>query len=331
MRMFVEDYGGGPGVARQEVLWRCLRGLGDGVLRLSPDIPGLVAGLAGMTLLDIHTGNRLCRCVAACCPQGWSPEDNGACLYGRALSLHYGNERMLVLASLFSLCGLPPGSLLFFDAGGQLAQVLVPATPSARPAFEALISRHLHPHQDWLPVLDDAAHASRAPADDEISGLERLWCRCTDEAEFGRALASRGLCRARVYARLKDNLACPVAPETLPSVLSAAQSRSLALGLTLMLPGGCRQWHRGVPHARDWHDGVLSFCLGASRHQWQAGRIGSVWRVRRPGLSGIWTSLEVLDDRGDPALILDCGEEEPWHRLLAAMLYRPCPASALPK
>lgn len=320
MRIFRDDYGSGPGMDRGGMLWNCLRGLGDTVLRLRAGPGELVQALAGLPLLDVQAGNRVAHSAAACCPRESGPDEDGSWLYGASLALHYRREPALMLAPLRVGDARASPALLCFDAGGEPVQVLAPVDPVTEKHLEALIAAHLHPRQDCLPELETEPETTRAPLAGELSELERHWCQCGSEAEFVRELERRCLDRACLYRQIGDHYAAPVAPETLPSVLALAQMRTLELGLTQVLAHG-RQRFRAVPHARSWHGQRLFFCLGPSRHQWCCPRIGSVWRVRRPGLDGIETSLEVLDDRGRLALILWAEDERRWRRLLRDSLY----------
>lgn len=321
MRIFPEEYGSGPGRVRTGMLWQCLRGLGDTVLRVQAEPAALTRALASMPLLDIHAGNRVAHSAAACCPGGSGPDEDGAWLYGASLGVHYRETPTLMLATLRPLdTELAARSLLFFDGTGALVQALVPGEPATGQRLEKLISAHLHPRQDCLPELETAPETQRAPLAGELSELERHWCQCSTEAEFSRELERRQLDRARVYRQIGDQYAVPVAPENLPSVLALAQTRTLAIRMTQMLAHG-RQQFSAVPHARGWHGHRLFFCLGPSRHEWVCPRLGSVWRVRRPGLRGIETGLEVLDDEDRLALILAADDERRWRRLLGDSLY----------
>ncbi len=321
MRIFPEEYHSGPGRAHAGTLWHCLRGLGDTVFRIHAEPVALTRALASMPLLNIHAGNRLARSAAACCPRERGPDEDGAWLYGASLELHYRRTPELMLATLRPLdAELSARSLLLFDRAGELVQALVPGEPATGQRLEQLIGAHLHPRQDCLPELETAPETQRAPRAGELSELERHWCQCLSEAEFSRELQRRRLERARVYHRIGDQYALPVAPETLPSVLAMAQARTLAIRMTQLWAHGRQRFH-AVPHARGWHGRRLYFCLGPSRHEWSCPRLGSVWRVRRPGLRGIETSLEVLDDQGRLALILAADEEHHWRRLLRDSLY----------
>jgi hypothetical protein len=321
MRIFPEEYGSDPGRVHTGTLWHCLRGLGDTVLRIHPEPAALTRALAPMPLLDIHAGNRMAYSAAAFCPSETGPDEDGAWLYGASLGLQYGRAPELMLATLRPLdTDLSARSLLFFDGGGALVQALIPGEPVTGQHLDTLIGEHLHPRQDCLPELEPAPATQRAPRAGELSALERHWCQCSTEREFSRELERRQLERARVYRQMGDQYAARVAPETLPSVLTMAQSRTQAIRLTQLLAHGRQDFH-AVPHARSWHGHRLFFCLGPSRHEWDCPRLGSVWRVRRPGLRGIETSLEVLDDQGRLALILAADDERRWRRLLGDALY----------
>lgn len=318
MRIFPDGYGSGPGPARDEILWNCLRGLGDTVLRLHAGPRALSAALAQLPLINVHGANRLARSCAACCPSANGPDEQGAWLYGRSMAIHYRRGSALLLASRMP----PVPTLLFFDAGGSLTQALAPAGEGSERCLDALINDHLHPRQDCLPELVSRPETPRPPLAGELSELERRWRQSDSEAAFTRELQARGLDRACVYRQIGDQYAAPVAPETLASVLALAQARGLAVQLTQLLAQTSQQFN-AVPHARSWHGDRLSFCLGPSRHEWHCRYLGALWRVRRPGLQGIETSLEVLDDRGQLALVLAGNRERPWRRLLADTVYPP--------
>lgn len=321
MRIFPEDYASGPGRVQTGMLWHCLRGLGDSVLRLQADPAALTRRLASMSLLHIEAGNRLAFTAAACCPWERGPDEDGAWLYGASLALHYGHAPELMLATVgTSQPELSRRGLLFFDSKGALVQTLMPGEPLTGHQLDQLISTHLHPRQDCLPELEPTLDSRRAPRASELSQLERYWCQCATEPEFRRELHRMRLERVQVYQRIGDQYAAPVAPETLPSVLALAQTRGLALRLTQVLAHGRQHFH-AVPHARGWHGHRLSFCLGSSRHEWFCPRLGGVWRVRRPGASGIETTLEVLDEQGRLALLLGADDERRWRRLLGDSLY----------
>lgn len=317
-------------------LGACLATLGDRVLRLQDEPARLFRALRRFGQLEAGTANRACSL--------WQTTAHGDLEYAAVCGVArlrrgpvtlecFPRQWAAVLAVLAPVAGIAPRSLLCFDAHGALRhQWHVPAG-SAGLAFEELVCALLHPDQRDLPrprplvAPVEAAHV-------DLAALEQGWSVLREPADFAGLLRRHGLRRLRAYRLVRDKFARPVSLDSVPALLSLGAARQTPLSLRCGNRGAVQRFEGALPLPA-WQGDTLCVRQGGLRFSLSMRDVASVWRVRKPSVDGVVTTIELFDGQDERVLTISGArgygrmELPSWRALLADSLLPPEPGRAV--
>ncbi|EKF75473.1 hypothetical protein A11A3_03914 [Alcanivorax hongdengensis A-11-3] len=316
-----------PVAASPSLFRQCGGALGDRVLRLQEEPLAILKALYRLGNLVVTTfsaGSRVSQNMhypVLHDGEWWLEAVGQRCRLRQSLQVDHWHS---VLAVLEPVGDLPARSLLFFDRHGDALQQMAVAPGSGGLAFEELVCAMLHPDQQRLCFPGDVDRRQGRGLD-SLTELERDWTRSDDEDSFSRLLMRYGNRRAHLYRAVRDSFACPLRPETLPAVLASAAdsdtATTLCVGnrgvrLCMSAPWSAPRWQGNHCHLA--HNGALVSLDMA--------RVGSLWRLRKPGDGQVLTALEALDEKGEWLWTLSAGDEDEarWRTLLGNSVIRQC-------
>ena len=286
-------------------LAQCAASLGDSVLRLQDEPAAILKGLYRCGSVQLTSGTRSCRVSVRADYRNLCLGSGGVGYLTKPsgmLNVQLSQWRT-VLAAVAPVGDIPARSLLFFDRQGELVhQVTV---SSAGFAFEELVCAMLHPEQHSLPLPEPLARYDAVDVD--VCALERDWSSACDDECFERMLLDHGISRFLAMRFVRDSYALAVQPESVVSLLGMIAEHGAAVSLSVSNKG-CEQRIVGVPNIFAWQGNNISIQLQESRLMLRPENIACCWRVRRRGLHGIRTDVELFDTQGVLALTITNGD-----------------------
>ncbi|WP_293776360.1 ChuX/HutX family heme-like substrate-binding protein [uncultured Oxalicibacterium sp.] len=190
-------------------------------------------------------------------------------------------------------------SFQIFDKNGDAVHKVYVDDEKGVAAFEKLTADFKAQNQkpDWSVAMAKIKPA-KPLSDMDIRDLRNAWHEMTDVHEFQRLVSDFGISRERAFELIGKESAYKISGKSVEALLKDASKRHQPIMVFLSNPG-MTQIYSGVienPVAKDGWFNVLDpdFDL----HLRQSG-IDHGWVVRRPARSGIITSVEFYDNKGN--------------------------------
>jgi len=236
-----------------------------------------------------------------------------------AIARGEGGELRMLLSrwnSAWAVCskqvpGAPEG-LHIFDRHGDSALRILLDTQTDRKAWGALVGRLRAPlQQEALNLEPVPLPASPAEGEHDAQAFRELWSSLRDVRDFYRLMRSWNLTREQAYQLVGPAYAQRLRVQGVQEVLERLARDEVPVSLAL-----------GNRAAIQVHMGAIE-CVGRAGHlltildplhtaQINTRAMRGAWVVRRNGLEGMQTVVEVLTDYGDVAATLRPAELDDW-------------------
>jgi len=189
-------------------------------------------------------------------------------------------------------------SLEFFDEDGTAVHKIFLDHASDIRAYEALVDRHRHPDQSpELPIRPRSPRVERTGAVD-VAAHYAAWGSFEDGDAPAEALRRFRAERLRALRQAPPMLACPVAVQALPRVLTWVAADATPIGVSVASVGVIQTAGGPIRRAyatRHW----LTVRDPGHAVRVRLDRIASAWVVRTPTRAGVVASLEAFDRAGE--------------------------------
>lgn len=197
----------------------------------------------------------------------------------------------------------PMRSLQYFDPHGDAAHKIYLREASDVAAYDALIARHRTPSQDRALSVAPPPPAEAPRPHDSIDGpgFVSAFRAMQDTHEFFGLLRRFGLPRLQALGLLSQEFTQRAAPDALRRVLHGAAAITLPI-MVFVSSRGVVQIHTGpVENIKQVGAWLNVLDPGFNLHV-DEGLLAEAWRVRKPTVDGLVSSLEVYDTAGHLAL-----------------------------
>jgi putative hemin transport protein len=296
--------------------------VGAGVTRLVPDWDALLAGLP--TLGHVMALTRNATVVHERRGTYGAPEGQGHV----RLVLGPDIDLRLFVGQWRAAYAIDAGgrrSVQVFDGHGDAVHKVHLVEGSDGEAFEALV----HALATEVPAPARTPRPPRAAErpDDEIDvpGFRAGWAALTDTHDFFGLLRRFGVTRSQALRLAPPGFADPLSTDALAEALGRSADAGLPIMAFVGNPG-CIQIHTGPVHRVVPTGGWLNVLDPAFNLHVRADRIAACWRVHKPTLDGVVTSLEVFDV-DDELCVQLFGARKPgkaqdvgWERIVGAIV-----------
>lgn len=190
-------------------------------------------------------------------------------------------------------------SLQLFDKHGEAVHKVHLRDASDVDAYEALVTRLLHPEQ--VQTLQVAAPvvsiAPEAPKTVDHAALEARWTSMTDVHQFISILRDFKLTRNEAVKAIGEDHAWPVETNSVSAMMRTSAEAQIPI-MCFVGSRGCIQIHSGpittVKPMGPW----LNVMDDTFHLHLRTDHIAEVWAVRKPATEGHVTSLEAYDASG---------------------------------
>ncbi len=216
-------------------------------------------------------------------------------------------------------------SLQFFNAAGQALHKIFLTKDSDREAFAQIKAAFTQEDQSCPEFTAPAAPPAEKPeAELDVEGFIQAWYALEDTHDFFGLLRKYGVSRTQALTLAPDDLAVEVETSSVRSMLEKAAEKEVPIMAFVGSPGVI-QIHTG-PIKRLLETGPWFNVLDPdfNLHLNEEG-VAKVWRVRKPTVDGVVTSLEAFDHEGKN-IAMFFGERKPgipedgrWRDLIEAL------------
>lgn len=191
-------------------------------------------------------------------------------------------------------------SLQVFDAQGMAIHKVYLTENSHKDAWEALKTRFKETEQS-CELTRVPLKARVPPCSDQKVDIEALrsgWAELKDTHHFHALLQRLGIARTQALRLAGKEWAESLSVDALPQVMNAAAAQQLPI---MIFVGNqhCIQIHTGTLTTLKWVDTWFNVLDSAFNLHLQTSGIHTLWRVRKPSVDGIITSLEAYDHNGE--------------------------------
>lgn len=217
-------------------------------------------------------------------------------------------------------------SLQVFDRQGVAVHKVYLTERSELAAWQPLIERFRAPQQSALLELRPRPQATPPRPDEAVDqqALREGWAALTDTHHFFALLKKHEVARVQAL-----RLAGPEWAETLPlGELTGTLERAGSGQVPIMVFVGnrhCIQIHTGRVENLRWMDTWFNVLDADFNLHLQTRGVSELWRVRKPSVDGVITSLEAFDAEGELVLQLfgerkpGKAEREDWRQLVESI------------
>lgn len=308
---------------------------GEGVVRIAPDVPTLLGGLAAVGEVMALTRNE-------------SAVHEKIGVYDK---VHVAGANAMVLGADIDLRIFPKAwahgfavekrdgeevrrSLQFFDASGEAVHKVHLRPASHLAAYEDLVGRMAAADQSpGLPRVAAAGNDNPDPQSGaDMSGLRDRWSAMTDVHQFAGLLRDLKLTRHQAVSAVGEDFAWTLDPGALQAMFAGAVDGGLPI-MCFVGNRGCIQIHSGpIRDVRPMGPWINVMDPGFHLHL-RADHVRELWAVRKPTKDGHVTSIEAFGADGGMIIQFfgkrsEGGAERPDWRRLAEGLPRAARAGA---
>jgi len=213
-------------------------------------------------------------------------------------------------------------SLQIFDKQGVAVMKVYLSAPERYAAFDELVARFAMPAQPL--ELEPAKERVVAEGPVDAALLRARWSALQDTHEFFPMLRELKLERTRAFAAVGEEWARSFHTDPTAALLELAAARGLSI---MVFAGnhGALNIHTGPVRRIVRMETWLNVLDPDFNLHLDTSLVHSVWRVRKPTVDGIVTSIELFDEAGE-AIALFFGERKPgvpelqaWRDLVAEL------------
>lgn len=190
-------------------------------------------------------------------------------------------------------------SLQVFDRHGQAVHKIF-LTEASLPLPWGRLVEQLRDEESLPLLIEPRPEKEKAQADDQIdqAALVTDWAALRDTHHFFAMLRRHGVTRPQALRMAGNQWAERLPVKALVDTLESAAATSLDI-MVFVGNAGCIQIHTGpiqrLLRTGDWFN-VLDPAFNLHLRD---GAIAELWRVRKPTVDGLVTSLEAYDDQGE--------------------------------
>jgi putative hemin transport protein len=191
-------------------------------------------------------------------------------------------------------------SLQIFDAQGVAIHKVYLTEHSNIEAWTALKTRFKSDDQDshleLVPLKEQPLPCADEAVDTEA--LRSGWAELRDTHHFHALLQRLGIARTQALRLAGTQWAEPLRSSALPRVMEAAAAQQLPI-MVFVGNRHCIQIHTGAITTLKWVDTWFNVLDSDFNLHIQTSGIHTLWRVRKPSVDGVITSLEAYDNNGE--------------------------------
>jgi putative hemin transport protein len=303
--------------------------LGVDTRRLRPDWAGLLPALAALGRVMVLTRNE--HCVHE--RKGVYREVSVSASGQMGLVVSADIDLRLFLggwASVFAVAeesakGVQR-SIQVFDQQGVAVHKVYLTEHSELDAWQPLIERFTAEQSAALQLLPPpAAPARRADAEIDRQALRDGWARLQDTHHFFALLKKHQVARIQALRLAGEQWAQPLATCELTVMMEQAAVRDVPV-MVFVGNRHCIQIHTGPVNNLCWMDSWFNVLDPDFNLHLQTRGVVELWRVRKPSIDGVITSLEAFDADGELVIQLfgarkpGMAERDDWRELAESLL-----------
>ncbi len=228
-------------------------------------------------------------------------------------------------SSGFALTGPERYSLEFFAPNGDAVHKIINRDETSRDAFDRIVTRFAAetPAGEPLAIVPKVTQPERPDVEIDLSAYHGALAAMSNTHDFFGVMRRFGLAREQALRLGGPAFAVRVAPASYRAMLLVAAERGVPI-MAFVGSEGCIEIHTGPIHLVQERDGYFNVLDRSFNLHLLERPVERAWVVRKPTQSGIISSLEIFDARGD-LIVQFFGERhggperEDWRGLLAQL------------
>lgn len=186
-------------------------------------------------------------------------------------------------------------SIQVFDGAGHAVHKVFTTPQTDIDAWHTLVAGLAEPDREVAFVPAAARPTSETPVD--AAALRADWLALKDTHDFVHVLRKHGATRRQAFHAAGRDLAQAAAPDVARAVLEAAAARDVPI-MVFVGNRGCVQIHTGLVRKLAATGPWFNVLDPEFNLHLREDAIASAWRVRKPTVDGVVTSIEALDASG---------------------------------
>lgn len=216
-------------------------------------------------------------------------------------------------------------SIQVFDQQGVAVHKVYLTERSELDAWQPLVERFVGEQSTELQVLPPpVAPQRKADADIDSQALREGWATLQDTHHFFALLKKHEVARTQALRLAGEQWAQPLATSELTLLLEQAAAREVPI-MVFVGNRHCIQIHTGPVSNLRWMDSWFNVLDSDFNLHLQTRGVIELWRVRKPSVDGVITSLEAFDANGELVIQLfgarkpGMAERDDWRALAEAL------------
>ncbi|PIA66711.1 hemin-degrading factor [Pseudomonas sediminis] len=216
-------------------------------------------------------------------------------------------------------------SIQVFDQQGVAVHKVYLTEHSELSAWQPLVERFAGEQNAELQLLPPpAAPARKADAEVDSQALREGWSTLQDTHHFFALLKKHEVARTQALRLAGEQWAQPLATSELTVLMEQAAAREVPI-MVFVGNRHCIQIHTGPVHNLRWMDSWFNVLDPDFNLHLQTRGVVELWRVRKPSVDGVITSLEAFDAEGELVIQLfgarkpGMAERDDWRELAESL------------
>ncbi len=217
-------------------------------------------------------------------------------------------------------------SLQVFDRQGVAVHKVYLTDDSQLAAWESVLARFAAAEQSPELALQPlpVAEPRKPDAEIDLQALREGWAALKDTHHFFALLKKHQVARTQALRLAGSQWAEPLATAELPRLMEQAGAGEVPI-MVFVGNRHCIQIHTGLVHNLRWMDSWFNVLDPDFNLHLQTAGVVELWRVRKPSVDGVITSLEAFDADGELVVQLfgarkpGMAEREAWRELVEAL------------
>lgn len=191
-------------------------------------------------------------------------------------------------------------SIQVFDAEGVAAHKVFLTSTSDLSTWDSLLSYFRGSEQTYQKPEFEPAVVLAEQSDQlvDVAALQQAWASLKDTHHFFAMLQAQGVSRLQALRLVGRQWAEPLEASALPTLFESAAQTQVPI-MVFVGNRHCIQIHSGPVHNLRWLGTWFNVLDPDFNLHLQTAGIYQVWRVRKPGDTGLVTSWEVFDQQGE--------------------------------
>lgn len=299
-KLRARDAAGRLGVSEAELV---ASRLGLNTIRLNPDWANLLPALGGLGRVMVLTRNE--HCVHE--RKGVYREVTVTRTGKMGLVVSPDIDLRMFLSGWHSVFAITEDtamgtqrSIQVFDAEGVAAHKVFLTSTSDLSTWDSLLSYFRQSEQTYFkPEVETVQTLAERPDHlVDVDALQQAWAGLKDTHHFFAMLQAQGVSRLQALRLVGRQWAEPLDVSALPTLFEAAAQTQVPI-MVFVGNRHCIQIHSGPVHNLRWLGTWFNVLDPDFNLHLQTAGIYQVWRVRKPGDTGLVTSWEVFDQQGE--------------------------------